>query len=252
MAHLRIAIAGATGRMGQALLRTAAAQGLTITGATVRTSAPDLGVFATPDPAKASAGADVWIDFTSPAATLSALAVIGAPAAIIGTTGFDAAGEAALAREAARRPLVRSGNFSLGVNVLAALVRRAAERLGPDWDIEIRDAHHRRKADAPSGTALLLGEAAAAGRGAALADLRLAPHDGLTGPRPDGKIGFSAQRAGGIVGEHDVLFATEDEMIRFSHVALDRTLFARGALAAAHWVVGKPPGLYSMQDVLGL
>ena len=151
-----------------------------------------------------------------------------------------------------RIAIVRSGNFSLGVNLLAALVEQAAQRLGPDWDIEITEAHHRRKADAPSGTALLLGDAAAHGRNVRLESARLKPHDGITGARKEGGIGFSAIRGGGIVGEHDVRFIAEREILTLSHTALDRAVFADGALAAALWVADKPPGLYSMRDVLGL
>jgi 4-hydroxy-tetrahydrodipicolinate reductase len=136
--------------------------------------------------------------------------------------------------------------------LLAALVEQAAQRLGGDWDIEIAEAHHRRKADAPSGTALLLGEAAASGRNVTLADARLNPHDGVTGERKQGGIGFSVVRGGGIVGEHDVRFIAEREIITLSHQALDRAVFADGALAAALWAAGKPPGLYSMRDVLGI
>ena len=156
--------------------------------------------------------------------------------------------------EAASRaiPIVKSGNFSIGVNVLAALVRQAAERLGPElWDIEILEAHHRHKRDAPSGTALLLAEAAAAGRGAPLADLALPPRAGVTDPRPPGAIGFASLRGGGVIGEHSVIFAAEEEVITLSHSALDRGLFARGALLAAKWVRGKGPGVYGMGEVLG-
>ena len=148
--------------------------------------------------------------------------------------------------------IVRSGNFSLGVNVLIGLVEHAALRLDArDWDIEVLEAHHRRKVDAPSGTALMLGEAAAAGRGGDLSDLKSPPYDGITGEREPGRIGFAALRAGGIVGEHTVLFASEDEVVSLSHKAIDRSLFARGAVAAAAWVRSRPPGLYDMQDVLG-
>ncbi|MET0182883.1 MAG: 4-hydroxy-tetrahydrodipicolinate reductase, partial [Caulobacterales bacterium] len=233
-----LTIAGATERQGSALIGT------------------DIGVLVSESAAIAAKGADVWIDFTAPAATLAALdALKDTPvrAAIIGTTGFEPAQEAQIAKHAERIALVRSGNFSLGVNMLAALVKQAAQRLGgADWDIEVFEAHHRRKVDAPSGTALLLGAAAAAGRGKPLSDLRIAPYNGVTGPRPEGKIGFSVSRAGGIVGEHEVTFASEREVVRLSHVALDRAVFADGALAAARWAADKKPGLYSMADVLGL
>jgi 4-hydroxy-tetrahydrodipicolinate reductase len=157
-----------------------------------------------------------------------------------------------IAEHAKRIAIVCSGNFSLGVNLLAVLVEQAAAKLGPQWDIEILEAHHRRKVDAPSGTALMLGEAAARGRDTALADVRLSPNDGAISARREGGIGFASLRAGGIVGEHDVVFAAEREVLTLSHSALDRGLFADGALAAALWVADKPAGLYTMRDVLGL
>ncbi|MGE0741477.1 MAG: 4-hydroxy-tetrahydrodipicolinate reductase [Hyphomonadaceae bacterium] len=266
---LSIAIAGAAGQMGRALIRAANDDPrFAITGGTERSGGQFLGVdlgalagiaplfMATADAADlAAAKAEVWIDFTTPEATLAALDALAATetrAAIVGTTGLSPEQEQQIAAHATRIAIVRSGNFSLGVNLLAALVEQAAAKLGEDWDIEIHEAHHRRKVDAPSGTALLLGEAAAKGRGAALADLRAAPHDGATGPRRHGAIGFSVTRAGGIVGEHDVRFASEREILTLSHHALDRAVFADGALAAALWVAHKPPGLYSMRDVLGL
>lgn len=265
---LQIAIAGAGGRMGRALIRAAAEDArFSLAGGSERRDSPALGadlgtlaglaalgVVTTESASAAASKADVWIDFTTPDATLTALEALTAAkarAAVIGTTGLTPAQEDALAAHAQRLAIVRSGNFSLGVNMLAALVEQAAAKLGPDWDIEITEAHHRRKADAPSGTALLLGEAAAKGRGAALKDVRLAPHDGLTGPRAEGGIGFSVIRAGGIVGEHDVRFGAEREVLTLSHQALDRAVFADGALAAALWAAGKPAGLYSMRDVLG-
>jgi 4-hydroxy-tetrahydrodipicolinate reductase len=262
---MKLAIAGAAGRMGQAILRAALDDGAAVAGGSERAASPavgqDLGVLAgrpaigvvaSDSAAKAAASATCWIDFTTPEATLAALLALPALPAIIGTTGFSPAQEAAIAAAARTRPIVKSGNFSLGVNVLAGLVRQAAARLGADWDIEIIEAHHRRKVDAPSGTALLLGEAAAAGRKVALKDVRLAPREGVGPPRPTGGIGFAAVRGGGIVGEHEVLFATETETLRLSHQAFDRALFAKGALAAAKWAEGQPPGLYSMRDVLGL
>jgi 4-hydroxy-tetrahydrodipicolinate reductase len=171
---------------------------------------------------------------------------------VIGSTGLDAAQEAEIARAAGRVAIVRSGNFSLGVNLLLGLVQQAARTLPPrDYDIEVFEAHHRRKADAPSGTALMLGEAAAKARYAELADVAARGRDGLTGPRREGDIGFSVMRGGGIVGEHSVVFAADDEIVTLSHSARDRRLFARGALAAAVWAAGKPPGLYTMADVLG-
>jgi 4-hydroxy-tetrahydrodipicolinate reductase len=198
---------------------------------------------------------DVVIDFTTPeasAALAGRAAEAGKPALVIGSTGLTPAQRAAIETAAASIPIVLSGNFSLGVNVLLGLVSQAAARLDArDWDIEIAEAHHRRKVDAPSGTALMLGEAAAKARGGDLASLRADPHNGVTGPREEGRIGFSVTRGGGIVGEHSVVFAAEDEILTLSHSARDRSLFARGAVAAAVWVAGREPGLYDMQDVLG-
>jgi 4-hydroxy-tetrahydrodipicolinate reductase len=255
---LRIAIAGAAGRMGRALIRAARADSqFEVAGATEREGfAGEVeGVAPVAAPDAAAAKADVWIDFTTPKATLDALnALAAAPvrAAIVGTTGFSAEHEQQIETHATRIAIVRSNNFSLGVTLLAELVRRAAEKLGPDWDIEIHEAHHRRKVDAPSGTALLLGAAAARGRGKTLDELRLSPHEAVTAARKAGGIGFSVTRAGGIVGEHDVRFGAEHEVLTLSHQALDRAVFAAGALAAALWAADKPPALYSMRDVLGL
>jgi 4-hydroxy-tetrahydrodipicolinate reductase len=267
---LSIAIAGVTGRMGGALIRAAseAKQEIRIVGGTARAGSVALGVdlgtiareralgvTATDNVKQAAAGADVWVDFATPDATLAALDALagaGLRAAVVGTTGLTTEQEARVADAAKRIAIVRSNNFSLGVNLLASLVEQAAAKLGEGWDIEIVETHHHRKIDAPSGTALLLGEAAAKGRGAALADVRLPPRDGVTGARPEGRIGFASIRAGGIIGEHDVVFAAEREVVRLSHQALDRAVFADGALAAATWVAGKPAGLYSMRDVLGL
>jgi 4-hydroxy-tetrahydrodipicolinate reductase len=199
---------------------------------------------------------DVIIDVSSgPAAAALAerAAARGGPALVVGATGFSPAEAASLEAAAAHIPLLRSGNFSLGVNVLLGLVEQAARALPAlAYDIEVFEAHHRRKIDAPSGTALMLGEAAAKGRGGLLSDLRALARDGLTGPRPEGAIGFSVLRGGGIVGEHSVVFAAEDEILALSHSARDRGLFARGAVEAAAWLAGRPAGLYDMQDVLGL
>lgn len=202
----------------------------------------------------ALAAADVVIDFTRPEASV-ALAQAAAErgvAMVIGSTGFEPEHLAAIAEASQRTAIVRAGNFSLGVNMLMGLVRQAAAALPADvYDIEIAEAHHRHKIDAPSGTALMLGQAAAAGRGVDLDSVARRTRDGITGPRPPGEIGFSVLRGGGIVGEHSVMFAAEDEILTLSHSGRDRTLFARGALAAALWVVGKRPGEYDMQDVLG-
>lgn len=266
---IAIAVAGAAGRMGGAIIRAAAADPrFRIAGGTERVGshalgldlgalagASGFGVEAADSVQTAATSADVWIDFTTPHATVDALDALSetqVKAAVVGTTGLSAEQEARVADAAKRIAIVRSGNFSLGVNLLAALTRQAAEKLGAGWDIEISEAHHRRKADAPSGTALLLGEAAALGRGKPLNATRLKPYDGITGERPDGGIGFSVVRGGGIVGDHDVSFISEREIVTLSHRALDRAVFADGALAAAAWVADKPAGLYSMRDVLGL
>jgi 4-hydroxy-tetrahydrodipicolinate reductase len=202
----------------------------------------------------AAQACDVIVDFTTGAAsarTAALAAARGGPALVIGATGFTEEEDHAVRVAAQAVAIVRSGNFSLGVNLLAALVEEAARRLGPQaWDIEILEVHHRRKIDAPSGTALLLGAAAARGRGEASASLP--PRSGVGPERPRGGVGYASLRGGGVVGEHSVLFAAEDETITLSHSARDRSLFARGALEAAVWVAARPPGLYDMRDVLGL
>jgi 4-hydroxy-tetrahydrodipicolinate reductase len=204
---------------------------------------------------EALGAADVVIDFTAAEASAelaTRAAERGGPALVIGSTGFDKAQLTAIAEAAKRVPLVRAGNFSLGVNMLMGLVAVAAHSLpAEDWDIEVIEAHHGRKVDAPSGTALMLGEAAAQGRGVDLAKVAKRGRDGITGARPFGEIGFSVIRGGGIVGEHSVILASQVEILTLSHSARDRSLFARGAAAAAKWVAGKPAGQYDMQDVLG-
>jgi 4-hydroxy-tetrahydrodipicolinate reductase len=204
---------------------------------------------------EALAAAEAVIDFTTPAASVAlaeAAAARGGPALVIGSTGLSEAQAAAIDAAATKVAIVRAGNFSLGVNMLIGLVEQAARALAAEaYDIEVLEAHHGRKIDAPSGTALMLGEAAARGRGVQLAKVARRGRDGITGPRPTGEIGFAALRAGGIVGEHAVLFAAEDEILTLAHSARDRSLFARGALAAARWVAGQPPGAYDMGDVLG-
>lgn len=204
--------------------------------------------------AEAIAAADVVIDFTVPGASAElarACAARGGPALVIGSTGFDAAQLAMIAEASTKVAIVRAGNFSLGVNMLMGLVEQAARALGPDYDIEIFEAHHRRKVDAPSGTALMLGQAAAEGRGVELEKVAQRGRDGITGARRPGDIGFAVLRGGGVIGEHSVMFAGESETLTLTHSALDRGLFARGAVAAALWVADKGPGLYDMQDVLG-
>lgn len=258
---LRIAIAGISGRMGQTLASGVEARdALVLVGGTERADSSALGNPAgegvvSDRPEIATASADIWIDFTTPDASIAALDAISGrdmKAIILGTTGFSAAQDAHISALKHQFAIVKSGNFSLGVNLLAALTRQAAASLGEDWDIDILDRHHRHKVDAPSGTALLLGDAAAAGRGTALSKVKLPPFDGVTGPRPKGGIGFAVQRNGGIVGDHSVSFGSEQEMVTLSHSALDRSVFASGALHAAQWAAKQPPGLYDMQDVLGL
>jgi len=237
-------ISGARGRMGRAVSHVLDARDDVVVAARFdRGETADLSL------------CDVIIDFSTPDSSIALARMCaerGGPALVIGSTGFSEAQEVELAAAAASVAIVRSGNFSLGVNVLIGLVEHAALRLDArDWDIEVLEAHHRRKVDAPSGTALMLGEAAAAGRGGDLSDLKSPPYDGITGEREPGRIGFASLRAGGIVGEHTVIFASEDEVVSLSHKAIDRSLFARGAVAAAAWVRSRPPGLYDMQDVLG-
>ncbi|HEY2177975.1 MAG TPA: 4-hydroxy-tetrahydrodipicolinate reductase [Caulobacteraceae bacterium] len=243
---LQLGVAGADGAMGRAVLALIEERAdLELAGVITRAAGLD----------EALGACEVIVDFSTAsasAALASAAAERGRPALVIGSTGFTEAEETAIAQAASRIAIVKSGNFSLGIALLAELVEQAARRLGPaDWDIEILEAHHRRKVDAPSGTALMLGEAAARGRGRKLADLAARGRDGLTGARGDGAIGFASLRGGGLVGEHSVILAGEDEILTLSHSARDRRRFARGALTAALWVNGKPPGLYDMRDVLG-
>ena len=263
----RVAIAGVAGRMGRQLVGAALDAGLEIAGGSEAPASEHLGedigelagrrllgIRPATDPVAAAGDADVWIDFTRPAATLAALDSLKhtrVRAAIIGTTGFDAAEEAEIAKAANSLAIVKAGNFSVGVNLLQALTRMAAERLGPDWDIEIYETHHRRKVDAPSGTALMIGEAAAAGRGKPLSELRSPPHDGPDAKREPGAIGFAVRRSGGVIGEHEVTFGSDMEVVSLAHTALDRAVFAHGALSAARWAVRQPAGLYAMRDVLG-
>ena len=256
---IRIAIAGIAGRMGQALVRSAG-DGFSIAGGSERAGSDALGVapggWTVSDSAeKAAQSADAWIDFTTPTASLEALErlkLTKVRAAIVGTTGLSPQQEQQVAEHAKRIAIVRDRNFSLGVNLMIGLVEQVAARLGEGWDIEITEGHHRRKVDAPSGTALMIGEAAAKGRGARLGELRVPPYDGQTGPRKDGAIGFSVIRGGGIIGDHDAAFISDEEILSINHRALDRAIFAKGALAAAKWAVGQKPGLYAMRDVLGL
>jgi 4-hydroxy-tetrahydrodipicolinate reductase len=269
MTDLRVSIAGAGGRMGAANIRAVAASaGLVVHSAFDRPGSPAigkdagtlagieaLGIVVTDDVATALAGAEAILDFTTPAASIE-LARRAAEAGlvhILGTTGCSPEDEAAIRRAAltGKGRIVKSGNFSLGVNLLAGLVRKAAAALGDAFDIEILEMHHNRKVDAPSGTALMLGEAAAAGRNIGLAEHIIPARSGVTGPRPRGGIGFAALRGGSVVGDHTVILAGEAERIELTHRAESRTIFANGAVRAALWAAGQPAGLYSMADVLG-
>ena len=239
-----IGIIGSAGRMGQALAAAVPDLGATLAG----------GIDAGGDPAHLAHDADVLIDFSTPAAlerTLSAARRARTPI-LIGTTGLTTTHHAMIDAAAEDIAVLQTGNVSLGVTVLARLVRETAAQLGPDWDIEIAEMHHRHKVDAPSGTALLLGEAAAAGRGITLAEARVADRAGLTGARSEGTIGFASLRGGSVAGDHLVIFAGEGERIEIAHRAEDRAIFARGAITAALWLVGKPAGRYGMEQVLGL
>ena len=256
---ISIGVAGALGRMGRVVAGLLAErQDMTLAALFDRPDAVGETVDRRllVDAAAVIEASDVIIDFSSGAASAE-LARLAAErsgvALVIGSTGLSQDEEQAVHEAAARIAIVKSGNFSLGVNLLLGLVRQAARALpAADYDIEVFEAHHRRKIDAPSGTALMLGQAAAGGRGIDLDGAAERGRDGITGPRGQGAIGFSVMRGGGIVGEHSVIFAAEDEIVTLSHSARDRSLFARGALAAAAWVKGRPPGLYDMMDVLGL
>lgn len=240
----RIGIIGSEGRMGQALARAIVEAGHEWSG----------GVDQGGNTANLAEASDALLDFTSPAALETNLhAAIGAGIPIlVGTTGLEERHHAAIESAAIAIPVLQTGNTSLGVTLLAHLVREAAARLGPQWDIEVLEMHHRMKVDAPSGTALLLGQAAAEGRGIELATHSERGRDGHTGARAEGAIGFASLRGGTVAGEHSVILAGEQERITLSHVAEDRLIFARGAVAGAAWLIGREPGRYTMQQVLGL
>jgi 4-hydroxy-tetrahydrodipicolinate reductase len=278
MADLKVAIAGAGGRMGAANIRAVAAMkgltlysalgGLKVHSAFERSGSPavgqdagvlagigPLGVIITDDIEAALQGAEAIIDFTTPAASvlLARRAARNGLVDIIGTTGCSAEDEAAIREAAAAGArIVKAGNFSLGVNLLQGLVKKAAKALGEDFDIDILEMHHNKKVDAPSGTALMLGEAAAAGRGIKLVEHSVSGRDGITGPRVVGDIGFAALRGGTVIGDHTVIFAGDSERIEFTHRAESRTIFANGAVRAALWASSQKAGFYSMADVLGL
>ena len=268
-AEIGLVVVGANGRMGQALIRAIhAIDGARLTGAIARPGSPflgkdagevagvgNLGVAITDDPLPVFAKAQGVLDFTAPATTLNyaGLAAQARIAHIIGTTGLSVDDEAKIRAAARHATIVKSGNMSLGVNLLSGLIKKAAQALGPeDFDIEILEMHHKHKVDAPSGTALLLGEAAAQGRAINLAEKSVRVRDGHTGTREQGTIGFATLRGGSVIGDHEVILAGEGERITLAHHAQDRTIFARGAVKAALWAHGKKPGLYSMLDVLGL
>jgi len=263
-----IVVTGASGRMGQMLIQTIQeSDKARLVGALERPGhdwigrdigaamgGADVGLLVTDDPLEVFAKAQAVIDFTAPAATVAfaGLAAQARAVHVIGTTGFEDAHLEAIKAAARHAPIVRAGNMSLGVNLLTQLTKKVAQALDEDFDIEVIEAHHNMKVDAPSGTALMLGEAAAEGRGVALKDVRDSGRDGITGARKRGDIGFTAIRGGDIVGEHDVLFAAAGERIVLRHMATDRRVFARGALKAALWGQDIGPGEYDMLDVLGL
>jgi 4-hydroxy-tetrahydrodipicolinate reductase len=265
---MRIAVLGAAGRMGQALTRVLVeTPGCTVAGGIEAKGSPfvgrdvgemaglePVGVAITDDPLPVFAHVDGVLDFTTPASTV-AFAALSAQARIvhvIGTTGLSPADEAKIEAAARHATIVKAGNMSQGVNLLAVLTAEVARALGPDFDIEILELHHRHKRDAPSGTSLMLGAAAAKGRAVSLEERGVRSRDGDTGPRREGDIGFASLRGGDVVGEHRVIFAGPGERIELAHIATDRGIFARGAVKAAVWARGRDPGLYAMQDVLGL
>ncbi|WP_027669141.1 4-hydroxy-tetrahydrodipicolinate reductase [Rhizobium leguminosarum] len=268
-AAMKLVVVGAAGRMGQTLIRLIhSIEGVNLHAAVERAGSPFVGkdageiaglgptgVIIGDDPLNAFLDAEGVLDFTSPAATVefSGLAAQARIVHIIGTTGCLPDDNAKIAAAARHARIVKSGNMSLGVNLLSVLAEQAARALDPDdWDIEILEMHHKHKVDAPSGTALLFGEAAAKGRGIDLASQSVRVRDGHTGAREAGTIGFATLRGGSVIGEHSVLFAGEGEIVTLSHSAADRSIFARGAIKAALWARDKKPGLYSMLDVLGL
>jgi 4-hydroxy-tetrahydrodipicolinate reductase len=268
MSDMRLIVAGAAGRMGCAIIDLIAkTPGLALAAALERPGSAalgqDAGIYAgcghlgveiSSDPLTAALEADGIIDFSSPhtSVELAALAAQARMIHIIGTTGLSAEDHEKIEAASHHATIVQSGNMSLGINLLAGLVEKVARTLGPEFDIEIVEMHHRMKVDAPSGTALLLGEAAARGRNVLLHEQSVKSRDGHTGARNEGTIGFATLRGGTVVGDHSVVFAGPGERLELSHKAEDRTIFARGALRAAVWARGRKPGLYSMADVLGL
>ncbi len=268
MSDMALVVVGAAGRMGQTLVRVIQeTEGARLAGALERQGSPmlgrdageiagvgNLGVAISDDPLPVFARADGVLDFSAPAASVaySGYAAQARIVHVIGTTGIGPEDEEKIAAAARHATIVKSGNMSLGVNLLSVLVEQAARALPAEFDIEILEMHHRNKVDAPSGTALLLGRAAAEGRGVGLENSSVRVRDGHTGPRPEGAIGFATLRGGSVVGDHSVMFAGPGERVVITHNAEDRAIFARGAVKAALWARGRKPGLYSMRDVLGL
>jgi len=257
----RVCVLGPSGRMGRAVLEAAVARDdVRITAAVDRPDAGGLGaevvggLRATSDLEAGLAACDVYIDFTSPTATraVAEAAVRHRRAGVIGTTGLGPAEDAAIAELSRVAPIVVAANFSLGVNLVLGLVRQAARALGPEWDAEVVETHHRAKRDAPSGTALMIAKAIAAGHGADYDRVKRHTRDGDVGPRPRGEIGVSSVRGGDVIGEHTAYFFGSAERLEISHRATSRAIFSTGALRAAAWVTGQPPGRYDMLDVLGL
>jgi 4-hydroxy-tetrahydrodipicolinate reductase len=268
MADTRIGVIGCAGRVGRMLVADlAAAAGCVLAGGVARPGSAAvggdlgelaglgrLGIAVGDDAAELLRVSDVAIEFTTPSATAAHAALaarLGKPL-VIGTTGLHGEEERAVREAATRVAIVRAANTSLGINLLMGLVTEVAARLGPDWDIEIMEMHHRGKVDAPSGTALALGRAAAAARGVQFEDVAVRGRDGITGARPVGAIGFAALRGGDNIGEHHVLFAGLGEQLELTHRATNRGIYSKGAIRAAQWLVGRKPGLYGMKEVLGL
>ena len=268
MAGIRMGIVGCGGRMGRMLVaEVAASEGCALTGGCAKPGSGyvnqdigelagigRLGIVVEDNAEKLLHDSDVLIDFTAPAATAAhaAHAARLGKAMVIGTTGLSAE-EAGAVRQAARGvPIVWAPNMSLGINLLLGLVEEVARRLGPEWDVEIMEMHHRGKVDAPSGTALALGRAVASGRGAMFEQVQQRGRDGITGPRRTGDIGFAALRGGDAVGDHHVVFAGAGERLELLHRASNRAIYAKGAVQAARWVVDRPPGLYGLKEVLYL
>ncbi|MGE8940295.1 4-hydroxy-tetrahydrodipicolinate reductase [Leptospira interrogans] len=268
MSDMKIAVIGAGGRMGRSLVQAVhATPGAVVSGGIERAGSPllgqdvgavagvgDLGVKMTDDALELIARSDAVLDFTIPQVSveIAGLAANARIVHVLGTTGLSETDEAAVAAAARHATIIKAGNMSLGVNLLVALTKRVAQVLDEDFDIEVLEMHHKHKIDAPSGTALMLGEAAAEGRGISHKDRSVRVRDGHTGARNRGDIGYATLRGGNVVGEHTVIFAADGERIELTHKATDRGLFARGGVRAALWGRGKPPGLYSMMDVLGL